>query len=47
MPCVKLLNEIHSSPGQGTSNFFNAVKKKYANEVLYAVSTFPGVTLLD
>jgi hypothetical protein len=39
-----LLNELHSSPKEGTEPYFVAVKKKYANEGLLAVSTIPGTT---
>lgn len=42
--CAMMLNELHTSPKEGTDLWFVAVKKKYANEGLLAVSTIPGTT---
>ena len=39
-----MLNQLHTSPKEGTDLWFVAVKKKYANEGLLAVSTIPGAT---
>jgi len=43
IPCSQLMNEVHHCPKEGAESFFAAVKKKYANEGLLAVSKIPAL----